>query len=70
MNYLIDQPDAEVTACGTLIFAHGAGARSTTDQGDRHEGESHATEATHPTRLPGPATVHAGNAAAGPAQRL
>jgi len=31
MNYLIDQPDAEVTACGTLIFAHGAGALMDSD---------------------------------------
>lgn len=31
MNYLIDQSDAEVTTCGTLIFAHGAGALMDSD---------------------------------------
>ena len=31
MNYLIDRPDVEVTTCGTLIFAHGAGALMDSD---------------------------------------
>lgn len=31
MNYLINQPNEGVTACGTLIFAHGAGAPMDSD---------------------------------------
>jgi len=31
MNYLIDEPDAGVITCGTLIFAHGAGALMDSD---------------------------------------
>jgi len=31
MNYLIDQPAAGETSCGTLIFAHGAGALMDSD---------------------------------------
>lgn len=31
MNYLIDRPRASATACGTLIFAHGAGALMDSD---------------------------------------
>ena len=31
MNYLIDQPADGVSPCGTLIFAHGAGAPMDSD---------------------------------------